>query len=70
MRRVSLTPRQATVLQALANGCTTKDIARRLHVQPAAISAHVGSAKRRMHAETTYRLMVLAAVGGYINVIS
>ena len=56
---LALTRRERQVMQLLARGLTTAEIARRLQIAPATARRHIGSAAERLGAAD--RLAALAA---------
>ncbi len=62
-----LSPREIEVMAALAQGCTTKQIAARLHIAPRTAFAHIRSIKLKLGAKTREEAIYLAAVGGIIR---
>ena len=68
MRDVELTPRQAAVLQALADGRNVKEIAVSLGVCPPTVWTHVRLARIRLGAKSLYQMMVIAASQEYVKV--
>jgi two-component system nitrate/nitrite response regulator NarL len=55
---LALTPRERQVMELLAQGLTTKEIAWRLQIAPATARRHIGSAAGRLRAAD--RLSALA----------
>jgi DNA-binding NarL/FixJ family response regulator len=57
-----LSPRQREVLNLLAEGLTTQQIARRLHLQPRSILYHIATMKNLLNAQTRAELIHKAAL--------
>lgn len=61
---IHLSRRQKEVLQALAEGQTTRQIAVRLKVMPHTVKYHVAMLKKSLHAETRAQLVARGAALG------
>jgi len=61
---VRLSPRQNEVLQLLAEGLTTKEIAARLGLRPRTVSMHITAIKRLLNTQTRAQLIGRAAALG------
>ena len=59
-----LTPRQTDVLQALAEGMTTKEMARLLHLSERTVCSHISALKQRLGASTRAQSVGRAAALG------
>lgn len=62
----SLTPRQREIVLALSQGLTSKEIARRLGVQPRTVEYHIAHLKQRLDARSRPELVSRAAALGWI----
>jgi DNA-binding NarL/FixJ family response regulator len=62
-----LTPRQQEILILIANGCTTKEIARHLGVSFKTASAHRSNIMNRLDIHDTAHLVRHAIRAGYIE---
>jgi DNA-binding NarL/FixJ family response regulator len=59
----TLPQRQCQVLNLLAEGCTTKQIAARLNLHPRTVGLHIQHLKERFHAENIPHLIRLVSSG-------
>ena len=64
---IQLTERQLQVVQCLAEGLTTEQIARRLQLHPRTVGMHIAALKERAGAATRAEVMHRLAVCGYCS---
>jgi len=62
-----LTRRECSVLQLVAHGATTKEIAARLDVSASTVKFHVENAMRKLGASSRSEAVALAIAGGCIS---
>jgi DNA-binding CsgD family transcriptional regulator len=62
----TLTAREREVVQAVAEGATTSEIAERLFISPTTVDTHVRKAMLRLGAKNRAHLIALALEGGQI----
>ncbi|MBV8257602.1 MAG: response regulator transcription factor [Actinobacteria bacterium] len=67
MRRDSLTPRQLEVLGHLSNGCSTDQIAKRLHLSPETVRNHVRGVLRSLGVHSRLEAVVEGRRRGLIG---
>lgn len=64
----SLTPREKEVLQALANGLSDKELARKLHVNTDTVQTHMGNIRRKLEVASRLQALVFAVRHGAISI--
>lgn len=63
---VQLTPRERSILELLAEGCTDKEIAVRLGISPSTVGSHVQNLCTKLGAKTRFGLAVSAVAKGLV----
>jgi DNA-binding NarL/FixJ family response regulator len=64
----SLTPREKEVLQALADGLSDKELARKLHVNTDTVQTHMGNIRRKLEVASRLQALVFAVRHGVISI--
>ncbi|HEX9123788.1 MAG TPA: response regulator transcription factor [Actinomycetota bacterium] len=64
----TLTPREVTILQLLAEGLTLRQVGRRLDISPRTVESHVAKLYRKLEVKTRVQAMAKAASLGLIEV--
>lgn len=65
--RAELTPRQRQVLRLIAEGCSTKEIGRRLHMSVKTVEFHRANLRRRLGCTSTAELTRFAVRAGLVE---
>ena len=63
-----LTPRERDVLEVLATGATTNDVADRLGVSIEEVQTHIQNIRRTLHAQSKLESVLIALQAGIIDV--
>ena len=65
--RVSLTPRQTEILQAVAHGRTDKEVAKALNLSPRTVEMHMSGAIKALNCATRAEAVHRAGALGLLN---